>query len=68
VWPRPPEGNAAVDRTAVIRLAAAVLAEQTEEWTEQRRYMRVEILTKARQGGTPSAPPEVVVPSTAISA
>jgi hypothetical protein len=52
----------------VIRLVAAVLAEQTDEWTEQRRYLGVEILTTARQAGTPSAPPEVVVPSTAISA
>ena len=55
------------DRTAVIRLVGAVLAEQTDEWTEQRRYMGVEILAKARQAGTPAAPQEVV-PTTAISA
>lgn len=35
------------DRTSVIRLIGAVLAEQNDEWAEQRRYLSLDALTKA---------------------
>jgi len=59
------------DRAAVVRLVGAVLAEQTDEWTEGRRYIGLDALTKARAA---PAPPEAgtveqeVMTTTAITA
>lgn len=36
------------DRAAILRLVGAVLAEQSDEWAEQRRYMGPEILGRCR--------------------
>jgi transposase-like protein len=36
------------DPTALVRLVGAVLAEQHDEWTEMRRYIGPDILTKSR--------------------
>lgn len=36
------------DRDAIIRLGGAVLAEQSDEWVEQHRYVGSEILTRCR--------------------
>jgi putative transposase len=55
------------DRTALIRLVGAVLAEQHDEWTEMRRYIGLDILTRCRHAlATPSPAEEVTL--TAITA
>ncbi len=55
------------DRAAVVRLVGAVLAEQNDEWIEQRRYLGLEVIAKARlRVLTSSSTEEVTTP--AISA
>ena len=57
------------DRTALVRLVGAVLAEQHDEWTEMRRYIGLDILAKSRQTKITNpnpADPEVTI--TAITA
>ncbi|MEV8634598.1 IS256 family transposase [Streptosporangium sp. NPDC051023] len=42
------------NREAIVRLVGAVLAEQNDEWTEQRRYMGLEILAECRKKTDPA--------------
>jgi len=40
------------DRNSIIRLVGAVLAEQHDEWAEGRRYLGLDILTRAQSVDT----------------
>jgi len=51
------------DRAALVRLVGAVLAEQNDEWIEQRRYMGLEVLAKARMHVIDGDPDEEVTPA-----
>ncbi|MCX6500800.1 MAG: IS256 family transposase, partial [Arthrobacter sp.] len=37
------------NRDAIIRLVGGVLAEQTDEWAEGRRYLGLDILARSRR-------------------
>ena len=61
-------------RPSAIRLVGAVLAEQSDEWTQGRRYMSLELLAKSRirvvsiePNPTPSKPTVTTPPLTASS-
>jgi putative transposase len=57
------------DRISLVRLVGAVLAEQHDEWTEQRRYLGLDILAKSRLSKiTNDNPTEEEVTITAITA
>ncbi|WP_426624857.1 IS256 family transposase [Leifsonia sp. McL0607] len=49
------------NRDSIIRLVGAVLAEQHDEWAEQRRYLGLDALTAARRVGEPHTE-EVIEP------
>jgi len=47
------------NRDAIIRLVGGVLAEQTDEWAEGRRYLGLDVLARSRMRLIPSAESEV---------
>jgi transposase-like protein len=51
------------DRASIIRLVGAVLAEQHDEWAEGRRYLGLEILTRAQAVTAPEteAPEDITL-------
>jgi putative transposase len=56
------------DRNSVIRLIGAVLAEQHDEWTEGRRYLGLDILTRSRATTLTTNPQEDTHQIEALSA
>jgi transposase-like protein len=48
------------NRASIIRLVGAVLAEQTDEWAEGRRYLNLDVLARSRMRVLPTIEGEVV--------
>ncbi|GGB26252.1 transposase for insertion sequence element IS1081 [Flexivirga endophytica] len=47
------------NRAAIVRLVGAVLAEQTDEWAEGRRYLGLDVLARCRITIAPGNDPEI---------
>jgi hypothetical protein len=47
------------NRDAIVRLIGAVLAEQTDEWAEGRRYLGLDLLARCRLTTVPNTEPEI---------
>ncbi|MBB5831921.1 IS256 family transposase [Brachybacterium aquaticum] len=50
-------------REAIVRLVGAVLAEQTDEWAEGRRYLGLDVLARCRLNLVPDTSTEEVITS-----
>ena len=46
-------------RDAIVRLVGAVLAEQTDEWAEGRRYLGLDVLARSRMNIVPTTDPQI---------
>ena len=55
-------------RDAIVRLVGAVLAEQTDEWAEGRRYLGLDILTRCRPTTTQTIDTQMSTDLLALSA